>query len=104
MSPEEFHSDGRSDSHTAFDIREPRNFKVLLHHDDYTTLEFVVEILRIVFHKSSEQAVSIMAAVHEKGLGVCGVYTEEVAETKVIQVHEKARAAGFPLRCSMEEE
>ena len=104
MSPDRFSEHGRPDFSVELDVREPRKFKVLLHNDDYTTMEFVVEILRTVFRKNLEQATAVMAAVHERGLGVCGVYTEEVAETKVVQVHEKARAAGFPLRCSMEEE
>ena len=58
----------------------------------------------IIFRKTSDEAMAIMLAVHERGLGSCGVYTEEVAETKVAQVHDRARKAGFPLRCSMEEE
>ncbi len=104
MSPDHPQNEGMSDIRADLEVREPRKFKVLLHNDDYTTMEFVVEILRTVFRKSPEQASAIMSSVHERGLGVCGVYTEEVAETKVMQVHEKARSAGFPLRCSMEEE
>ena len=85
------------------ELREPRHCRVLLHNDDYTTMEFVVEILRTVFHKSQEDAVRIMLNVHEKGRGDCGVYPAEVAETKVAVVHGKARAAGYPLRCSLED-
>ncbi len=103
MSSDRFQGDGSPDLDAELAVREPRRFKVLLHNDDYTSMEFVVDVLRSVFRKTQEQATAIMIAVHEKGLGTCGVYTEEVAETKVIQVHEKARAAGFPLRCSMEE-
>jgi ATP-dependent Clp protease adaptor protein ClpS len=84
--------------------REPRRFRVLLHNDDYTTMEFVIEILVSVFGKTPEEAVGIMLVVHQTGLGSCGVYTEEVAETKVAQVRDRARKVGFPLRCSMEEE
>ena len=102
MSP--FSPDFRSDSSVDVDVREPRKFRVLLHNDDYTTMEFVIEILISVFRKSPDQAMAIMLSVHEKGLGSCGVYTEEIAETKVAQVHDRARKAGFPLRCSMEEE
>lgn len=102
MSP--FASDSRSDSLTDLDVREPRRFRVLLHNDDYTTMEFVIEILMSIFRKTPDEATAIMLAVHERGLGTCGVYAEEVAETKVAQVHAKARKAGFPLRCSMEEE
>lgn len=85
------------------DLREPRHCRVLLHNDDYTTMEFVVEILCTVFHKTQDEAVTIMLAVHERGRGDCGVYPAEVAETKVSIVHGKARAAGFPLRCSLED-
>ena len=93
----------KSESSVDVDVREPRRFKVLLHNDDYTTMEFVVEVLMAIFRKTLPQAQEIMLAVHHSGLGVCGEYTEEVAETKVAQVHTRARAAGFPLRCSMEE-
>ncbi|UZP68463.1 ATP-dependent Clp protease adaptor ClpS [Desulfovibrio mangrovi] len=85
------------------DLQEPRKFKVLLHNDDYTTMEFVIAILVQVFRKTVQQATAIMLSVHEKGIGECGVYTAEVAETKVAIVHARARKEGFPLRCSMEE-
>ncbi|MCC8194443.1 MAG: ATP-dependent Clp protease adaptor ClpS [Deltaproteobacteria bacterium] len=88
---------------TDVELREPRHFRVLLHNDDYTTMDFVVEILCTIFHKTQDEAVKIMLAVHEKGRGDCGVYPAEVAETKVSVVHGRARAAGFPLRCSLEE-
>ncbi|MDL2216765.1 ATP-dependent Clp protease adaptor ClpS [Desulfovibrio sp. OttesenSCG-928-M14] len=99
-----FSSDSHSDSLTDIDVREPRNYRVFLHNDDYTTMEFVVEILVSIFHKSPDEATLVMLAIHENGIGLCGVYTEEVAETKVAQVHARARKAGFPLRCSMEED
>lgn len=102
MSP--FSSDFQSDFSVDVDVREPRKFRVLLHNDDYTTMEFVIEVLISIFRKSPDEAMAIMLSVHEKGLGSCGVYTEEIAETKVAQVHDRARKAGFPLRCSMEEE
>lgn len=86
------------------DIDEPSMYKVLLHNDDYTTMEFVVEILMIVFNKSSDDAVRIMLNVHHKGIGICGVYTYEVSETKVNSVHALARQHGFPLKCTMEKE
>ncbi len=85
-------------------VKEPSMYRVLLHNDDYTTMEFVVEILVHIFHKTIEGATQIMLNVHEKGIGVCGVYTFEVAETKVETVHSIARDHGFPLRCSMEKE
>ena len=79
-------------------------FKVLLHNDDYTTMEFVVEILMYVFHKTVDDATRIMLNVHQKGIGVCGVYTHDVAETKVETVHRLARENGHPLKCTMESE
>lgn len=79
-------------------------YKVLLHNDDYTTMDFVVEILVAVFQKSPEEATRIMLNVHELGIGICGVYTCEVAETKVETVHTLAQENGFPLKCSMEKE
>ena len=72
-------------------VKEPERYKVLLHNDDYTTMEFVVRVLETVFHKTLAQAVEIMLSVHKSGLGVCGVYTVEVAETKVALVDRKAR-------------
>ena len=91
-------------SEVGDDIDEPSMYKVLLHNDDYTTMEFVVEILMLVFKKSPEDAVRIMLNVHHKGIGICGVYTFEVSETKVNTVHTLARQYGFPLKCTMEKE
>ena len=85
------------------DVREPAKFAVLLHNDDYTTMDFVIAILTEVFRKTLQEATRIMLDVHENGTGKCGIYTAEVAETKVAVVHAKARKAGYPLRCSMEE-
>lgn len=97
--------DPHHDSELLLDdeISLPRMYRVLLHNDDYTTMDFVVGILVEVFRKSMEQATAIMLAVHEKGAGECGVYTHEVAETKVAVVHARARREGFPLRCTLEE-
>ncbi len=89
-----------ADSDTV--LEEPPLYKVLLHNDDYTTMEFVVELLVTVFHKSFEEATRIMLNVHRSGIGVCGTYTYEVAETKVETVHELASQRGFPLKCTME--
>ncbi len=91
-------------SETKDEVREPSMYRVLLHNDDYTTMEFVVEILIIVFNKSPEESVEIMLNVHRKGIGICGVYTYEVSETKVNTVHVLARENGFPLECTMEKE
>jgi ATP-dependent Clp protease adaptor protein ClpS len=93
-----------ADSEVKDDVREPPMYKVLLHNDDYTTMEFVVEVLMFIFNKSPEEAVGIMLNVHRKGIGICGVYTFEVSETKVNSVHSIARQNGFPLKCTMEKE
>jgi ATP-dependent Clp protease adaptor protein ClpS len=84
--------------------QRPQLFKVILHNDDYTTQQFVVEVLEGIFQKSPAEAVNIMLKVHREGHGVCGAYPYEVAETKVAMVQEQAREQGFPLRASMEEE
>ena len=84
-------------------LQEPPHFKVIMHNDDYTPMDFVVEVLCAVFHKNQQDAMRIMLAVHETGRGECGVYPAEVAETKVSIVHGKARAGGHPLRCSLED-
>jgi len=82
--------------------KRPSMYKVLLHNDDYTTMDFVVMVLQSIFHKSVEEANRIMLNVHEQGLGVAGVYPRDVAETKVILVHELARKNEYPLKCSLE--
>jgi ATP-dependent Clp protease adaptor protein ClpS len=84
-------------------LKKPKLYKVLLHNDDYTTMEFVVFILMSIFHRSETDAVQIMLHVHKNGIGVAGVYTYEVAETRVTQVEALARQHEFPLRCSLEE-
>lgn len=85
-------------------VKKPSLFKVVLLNDDYTPQEFVVWLLEAVFNKSSDEAVSIMLHVHQNGVGICGVYTFEVAETKVSHVMELARQEGHPLQCIMEKE
>ncbi|MCC7381551.1 MAG: ATP-dependent Clp protease adapter ClpS [Deltaproteobacteria bacterium] len=84
--------------------KKPSLYKVLLHNDDYTTMEFVVWLLMTVFHHDQEGAYRIMMHVHTKGVGVAGVYTREVAETKVQKTVELARSHEFPLECTMEPE
>ena len=84
-------------------VKKPRQYKVLLHNDDYTTMDFVVRVLEAVFHKTADEAIQIMLQVHKTGVGICGVYSYEVAETKVEAVHEMARQNEFPLKASMEE-
>lgn len=91
-------------SKTSPKTKRPSLYKVLLLNDDYTPQEFVVWLLQAVFHKDAEAAVRIMMHVHQKGVGVCGVYTYEVAETKVAQVMEISRRNQHPLQCTMERE
>jgi len=82
--------------------QRPNLYKVLLHNDDYTPMEFVVDVLTKFFNKSTAQATEIMLMVHQKGIGLCGVYPYEIAETKVALVTEAAREHEFPLQCTME--
>ncbi|NTU59827.1 MAG: ATP-dependent Clp protease adaptor ClpS [Deltaproteobacteria bacterium] len=82
--------------------KTPRLYRVLLHNDDYTTMEFVVMVLVAVFHHSETEAVRIMLHVHKAGVGVAGVFSREVAETRVGQVTRLARDHEFPLKCTME--
>jgi len=91
----------RTDNST--DLAEPRQYRVLLHNDHYTTMEFVVQVLETVFNKTPAEATQIMLHVHKRGVGVCGVYAAEIAETKVAMVHHLAREHKYPLKCSMEE-
>ena len=88
---------------TRSKLKKPKVYKVLLHNDDYTTMEFVVFVLMSIFHRSETDAVQIMLHVHKNGVGVAGVYTYDVAETRIAQVEALARQHEFPLRCSMEE-
>lgn len=89
---------------TRVKTKKPSMYRVLLLNDDYTPMEFVVFVLEQFFNKSREQATRIMLHVHQKGVGVCGVYTFEVAETKVAQVMDLARRNEHPLQCTMEKE
>ena len=83
-------------------VKEPSLYKVLLHNDDYTSMEFVVLLLEKVFHKTTAEATRIMLNVHQQGIGVAGVYHKEIAETKIAIVHNLAQKNEYPLRCSME--
>ena len=92
-----------TDTRTRRKLQKPKQYKVLLHNDDYTTMEFVVFVLMSIFHRSETDAVQIMLHVHKNGIGVAGVYTYEVAETRVTQVEALARQHEFPLRSTLEE-
>lgn len=85
-------------------LKKPKQFRVLLINDDYTTMEFVVMVLENVFYKTREQAIQIMLHVHQKGRGLCGIYPREVAESKVQQVLDTARDHEHPLQCTLEPE
>jgi len=85
-------------------LQYPKKYKVYLLNDDYTSMDFVVEILMSIFHKSYQEAENIMLEVHKKDKGLCGVYIHEIAQTKVIQVAKKAKDNGFPLKAIFEEE
>ncbi len=85
-------------------IKKPKLYKVILLNDDYTPMEYVVKLLKIVFNKSESDAVNIMLMVHNKGSGVCGVFTKEIAETKVFRVLKMAKTDQHPLKCIMEPE
>jgi len=85
------------------ETEQPELFQVVLHNDDYTTMEFVVEVLESIFAKSPAEAYGVMMHVHQQGAGVAGMYPEEEAELKVGLVHEQARSAGYPLRATVEE-
>jgi len=84
-------------------LQEPKDYMVVLLNDNYTTREFVVEILKLIFHKNDEDATQIMLNVHHKGRGMVGVYTWDIASTKANQVHAIAKQYDYPLKCVVEE-
>jgi ATP-dependent Clp protease adaptor protein ClpS len=86
------------------EVEEPKKYMVLLLNDNYSTMDFVIDVLENIFRKSTDEATQIMLSVHENGKGLCGIYTYEIAATKVAQVKAAARKAEFPLRAVMEEE
>ena len=83
-------------------VAEPPKYAVLLHNDDYTTMEFVIEVLTNDFSKSSDEAMGLMLRVHHEGKAVAGIYSHEIAEAKIAKVTEKARRSGFPLKLTLE--
>jgi len=93
-----------TDDSVKDEIKKPAFYKVTLHNDNYTTMDFVVNVLVNVFQKAEDEAAVIMFSIHEKGTGVCGVYVREVAEFRLNKTISLARQEGFPLLCTMEKE
>ena len=89
---------------TDIELQEPKKYKVILLNDNYSTVEFVIQILMQIFKKNLDEATAITMNIHENGRGVCGIYTYEIAQTKVAQVRANARKAEFPLKAIVEEE
>jgi ATP-dependent Clp protease adaptor protein ClpS len=104
MPEREYEFDEEVTTESREKLKKPPLYRVLLHNDDYTTMEFVVYVLSTVFQKSEADAFRVMLQVHTQGIGVAGVYTYEVAEMKVERVTQLARAAEYPLMCSLEED
>lgn len=100
--PKEF-TNTQEDSDIQYSIEEPKMYRVIMLNDHFTTMEFVVDVLMGIFRKSSEEATQIMLNIHQQGSGDCGVYTYDIAGTKINQVHTRARQSGYPLKCTMEE-
>jgi Uncharacterized conserved protein len=98
----EIESEGAVLTRSDEELKEPEEYSVLLLNDDYTTMEFVVTVIMTVFHKPLPEATRIMLDVHKKGKGTVGVYSYDIAVTKINQVHQLARQNGFPLKCTME--
>jgi ATP-dependent Clp protease adaptor protein ClpS len=104
MPEREYGFEGEVAAESRERLKKPPLFRVLLHNDDFTTMEFVVEVLKRVFGKTDGDAFQVMWAVHTQGVGCAGVYTYEIAEMKVERVTQMARAQEFPLLCTVEEE
>lgn len=96
------HNTPNSESVSQRKTAQPPRYHVIMHNDDYTSMEFVIELLRGVFRKSSAEATHLMLTIHTEGQAVCGCYTYEIAETKIALAHDCAKSAGYPLRCSMD--
>ena len=104
MSERQDQTDGAVKERAKTEKKEPTLYKVILLNDDYTTMEFVILVLMKFFHKSETEATHIMLSVHHRGQGIAGVYTKDVAETKVAQVQDYAKEHGMPLRLTAEPE
>jgi ATP-dependent Clp protease adaptor protein ClpS len=106
MAPDSQYEDprfgGLTDADADVALNEPAMFRVILHNDHYTSMDFVVEVLMKVFQKPAAEATKIMLDIHQRGQGICGVYTYDIAVTKTSRVHAMAKSRGFPLKCSYE--
>jgi len=104
--PQEYYFNSFFDQDSKYEkkveAKEPKLYKVFLHNDHYTTMDFVVEILVLIFGLAKLEANKVMMEVHEKGVGTCGIFSYDIAKTKVNQVHQMARSREFPLKCSYE--
>ena len=96
------YTDGELKEEIQEELKEPEMYRVILHNDHYTTMEFVVEVIMKVFHKNIIEATKIMLDVHKSGIGMVGVYTYDIAATKVAQVRYMAKKREYPLKCTME--
>lgn len=103
MANSPLHDDGVALQEAKPKLKQPALYKVILLNDDYTPMEFVVQVLETFFGMSREQAVQVMLHVHTRGIGVCGVYSREIAETKVAQVNDFSQSNQHPLLCTLEE-
>lgn len=103
MAQERYNDDGLAVEEAKPRLKQPPLFKVVLLNDDYTPMEFVVEVLQTFFSMDRSKATQVMLSVHTQGKGVCGVFTHDVAETKVVQVNDYSRQHEHPLLCAMEE-
>jgi len=97
------YADERTELLDSTKVELPKMYRVIIHNDHYTTMDFVVEVLVKIFHKSGAEATMLMMDVHKKGRGIAGIYTLDIALTKIAQVHSKAKEHGFPLKCTYEE-
>jgi ATP-dependent Clp protease adaptor protein ClpS len=100
--PKEYIGDGLALQEARPKLKKPRMYRVVLLNDDYTPMDFVVEVLQSIFSLPHEKATQIMLHVHTKGKGICGVYSFEIAETKVVEANDYSRQNDHPLQCSME--